>query len=130
MARRNPATTASSAMKRRKLQRAARGWRPTATARPCATAGAERGAETSALQTHAGEHRRRLVRGAAEVGLQPVLPHFGFEPDVAVELVDHPDRREVAVVEAPFAHIIVLPVADLQRADQPAPEGVIDLERD
>src|SRR5580658_2630123 len=105
-------------MKRIKPQGAARARRPTATTRPCVTVGAEANAHASVksasisatsrsvLQAHAGEHRCRLIRSTAEVRLQPVLPHFGFEPNVAVELVDHPDRREVAIVEAPFADIV------------------------
>src|SRR5579864_4918948 len=127
MALRNPATTASlPIMKRGKLQRTARARRPTAATRPCATVGAE----TSTLQAHAGEHRRRLVGGAAEIRIQPILPHFGSQPDVAVELVGHSDRGDEAIVEAPVAEIMVLAVTELHRADQPAAEGVIHLQRD
>src|SRR5579862_2120385 len=109
MALRNPATTAYLPIMPRKRQGAARARQPTATTRPCATIGAE----TSALQAHAGEHRCRLVGGAAEIRIQPILPHLGSEPNVAVELVGHSDRGEVAIVEAPVADIVVEAVAQL-----------------
>src|SRR5262249_61905605 len=62
--------------------------------------------------------------------MPPCVPVLALEPHLARQLVGDERGSRVALVLARRADIIDACAADLERRDEPAPEGMVDLERD
>src|SRR5215813_1154949 len=82
---------------------------------------------TSGLPAQADKTDGRVVVVARHVGTPPFLTDFAFDLDRAGELVAERRRRSVALVLPRRADIVVEAVGEPRAADQPAPEGVVDL---
>src|SRR5215467_11734661 len=62
--------------------------------------------------------------------MAPFVPILALEPNLARQFVGEERGSSVALVLARRADIVDGCAGDLERRDQPAPEGVVDLERD
>src|SRR6185295_16120248 len=88
--------------------------------------------QTLVLPTHAGQEGVDAVAGARHVGREPVVADFALKLPVARHLVDDGCRDKEALVLARTAArrlVVVEAHATLERADQPQPEGLVDLQR-
>src|SRR5271165_5861076 len=84
----------------------------------------------SALQPQAEEPDAGDVVRARDVGAIPFLAVLAFERELAGEQIGERYRCREAVVHADIATIDVARVRELCRADEPATEGMIDLDAD
>ncbi len=82
----------------------------------------------SALQPQADQDRGRGVVRARDIGPQPGLAQLSLELHGARQLVNQPERGRVTLVLPVEPDVFVKSPADLEGAEQPAPECVIDFD--
>src|SRR5262249_19799371 len=81
------------------------------------------------LQPCAQQQHIGLIIIPGHVGMAPFVPVLALEPQLARQFVSDERRGRIALVLARRADIVDARTTDLERRDQPAPEGMIDFER-
>src|SRR5688572_3284935 len=87
-------------------------------------------ANSSVLPAQSGEEDVGAVVVAGKAGVQPFVAVLALELPVAIDLVGDAGAQIVAVIRALGADIVVVAIAGLRKADQPAAEGVLNLDTD